>query len=137
MVLASRRNWTKALWRPCTLPSQCATADGSSQPHSSRIEACFHLPAVVVFSGHMVDQPERRIARFQPNLEPNIYAEIQERLDKLDAGFGYSSAACGSDILFLEAMLEREGEIHVVLPYEKRHFIEASVDRAPGLEDEI
>ena len=100
--------------------------------HSDRIEACFHLPAVVVFAGHMVDQPERWIARFQPDLEPNIYAAIQERLRKVDAGFGYSAAACGSDILFCEAMLERDGEIHIVLPYEKRHFVETSVDRAPG-----
>jgi class 3 adenylate cyclase len=96
---------------------------------SSRIEACFQLPAVVVFSGHMVDQVERRVPCFPADLEPKIYAEIRERLDELDAGFGYSSAACGSDILFLEAMLEREGEIHVVLPYEKGQFIEASVDR--------
>jgi class 3 adenylate cyclase/tetratricopeptide (TPR) repeat protein len=100
--------------------------------HSDRIEACFHLPAVVVFAGHMVDQPGRRVPRFQADLEPKIYAAIQERLHKLDAGFGYSSAAFGSDILFCEAMLERDGEIHIVLPYEKSHFIEASVDRAPG-----
>ncbi len=100
--------------------------------HSDRIEACFHVPTVVVFAGHMVDQPERWIARFQPDLEPNIYTAIQERLHKVDAGFGYSAAACGSDILFCEAMLERDGEIHIVLPYEKSQFIETSVDRAPG-----
>ena len=100
--------------------------------HSSRIEACFHLPAVVVFSGHMLSQAERREPCFPADLEPKIYAEIQKRLHELDAGFGYSSATCGSEILFLEAMLEREGEIHVVLPYEKGQFMEASADRAPG-----
>jgi class 3 adenylate cyclase len=100
--------------------------------HSDRIESCFHLPAVVVFAGRMVDQPGRQVPRFQSDLEPTIYAAIQERLHKIDAGFGYSSAACGSDILFCEALLERDGELHIVLPYEKKHFIEASVDRAPG-----
>jgi class 3 adenylate cyclase/tetratricopeptide (TPR) repeat protein len=105
---------------------------GYLDAHSDRIEACFRLPAVVVFAGHMVDQPERGVPRFAPDLEPKIYSAIQERLHKLDAGFGYSAAACGSDILFCEAMLERGGEIHVVLPYEKSQFIERSVDRAPG-----
>jgi len=99
--------------------------------HSSRIESCFQVPSVVVFSGHMLDESERRVPRFPADLELSIYEEIGERLDELDAGFGYSSAACGSDILFLEAMLEREGEIHVVLPYEKDRFIEANVDREP------
>ena len=100
--------------------------------HSERIEACFHLPAVVVFAGQMVDEPERGVPRFQPDIEPKIYAAIQERLHKLDAGFGYSAAACGLDILFCEAILERDGEVHIVLPYEKSQFIEASVDREPS-----
>jgi class 3 adenylate cyclase/tetratricopeptide (TPR) repeat protein len=100
--------------------------------YSDRIEACFRLPAVVVFAGHVVDQPERSVPRFPANAEPGIYAAIQKRLTRLNAGFGYSSAACGSDILFCEAMLERDGEIHIVLPYNKDQFIEASVDRAPG-----
>lgn len=100
--------------------------------HSSRIESCFQVPSVVVFSGHTLDESERRVPRFPVDLEPCICDEIGKRLDELDAGFGYSSAACGSDILFLEAMLEREGEIHVVLPYEKDRFIEANVDREPS-----
>jgi class 3 adenylate cyclase len=100
--------------------------------HSDRIEACFHLPAVVVFAGHVVDQPERPVPRFPASVEPRIYAAIRERLIKMDAGFGYSSAACGSDILFCEAMLERDAEIHIVLPFEKSQFIEASIDRVSG-----
>jgi len=99
---------------------------------SDRIEACFHLPAAVVFAGHMVDLPGRQVPRFPSDLEPRIKAAIQQQLHKLDAGFGYSAAACGSDILFCEAMLERDGEIHIVLPFEKERFVEASVDRAPG-----
>ncbi len=105
---------------------------GHLNSYSSHIEACFHIPAVVVFAGHVMDQPERRAPRFPADVEPKIYAAIQECLHKLDAGFGYSSAACGSDILFCEAMLERDGEIHVILPFEKSQFIETSVDRAPG-----
>jgi hypothetical protein len=44
---------------------------------------------------------------------------------------GYSSAACGSDILFLEAMLDRRGEVVVVLPYEREQFIRDSVTVIP------
>jgi class 3 adenylate cyclase len=46
----------------------------------------------------------------------------------LDSKFGYASAACGSDILFHEAMLERNGESHIVLPYEKQFFTKDSVE---------
>jgi hypothetical protein len=50
----------------------------------------------------------------------------------LNAGFGYASAACGSDILFHELMHERNGESHVVLPYEKDLFVKDCVDITSG-----
>jgi class 3 adenylate cyclase len=40
----------------------------------------------------------------------------------LNAGFGYASGACGSDILFHEVMLEMKGETYVILPYETERF---------------
>ncbi|UCF38807.1 MAG: DUF4071 domain-containing protein, partial [Acidobacteriota bacterium] len=97
----------------------------------SRIEACFKLPRVVVFTGHMVDRPNRPIPRFPPALVPHVRAEIRRRLEKLDAQTGYASAACGGDILFHEAMLDRGGEAHVVLPFESEEFIRESVDLLP------
>lgn len=42
------------------------------------------------------------------------------------------SAACGSDILFLEALSELEGETHIVLPHERENFLKESVDIIPG-----
>jgi class 3 adenylate cyclase len=50
---------------------------------------------------------------------------------ELDVGFGYASAACGSDILFLETILELKGEIHLVLPYPAAQFREDCVDIIP------
>ena len=97
-----------------------------------RLDRCFHIPSVVLFSGHMVDQPNRPAPRFPPELEPVVDLSIRKQLAAFDAGFGYASAACGADILFLEAMLERGGEIHIILPYEQAQFVEHSVDRAPG-----
>jgi class 3 adenylate cyclase len=89
------------------------------------------IPAVVIFAGHMIDHPDRATPRFPPELEPAVAKEIRNRIDKLDPGFGFASAACGSDILFLEAMLDRGVEISVVLPYDREEFIRDSVDFVP------
>jgi class 3 adenylate cyclase/tetratricopeptide (TPR) repeat protein len=92
------------------------------------VDRVFRFPSVVVFTGHMFDRPDREIPRFPPQVEDAVKNAIRQRLEKLNAGFGYASAACGSDILFHEVILERKGESHVVLPYEKQFFIEDSVD---------
>ncbi len=97
-----------------------------------RIEQLFRFPSVVVFAGHMVDRDERTIPRFPPRLEPIVKDVIQQCLSKVNAGFGYASGACGSDILFHEVMLEMKGETYVILPYEKERFIRDSVEIVPG-----
>lgn len=99
---------------------------------SSDMERYLHIPRVVVFSGHMIDQAGRGKPRFPKELEPAVAAAIRLRLEEVGAGVGYSSAACGSDILFLEAMLDRGGEVVVVLPYEREQFIRDSVSAIPG-----
>jgi len=43
----------------------------------------------------------------------------------------YGSAACGADILCLEAMLELGGEIHITLPFPPEEFRKVSVDIVP------
>jgi len=98
----------------------------------SRIERLFELPSVVVFAGHMVDRPDREVPRFPPQLEPAVDNAIRQRLKELSAGFGFASAACGSDILFHEAILDMKGETHVVLPYQKELFMKESVDIIRG-----
>jgi class 3 adenylate cyclase/tetratricopeptide (TPR) repeat protein len=97
-----------------------------------RIESCFPIPRVVVFSGHMIDQPGRLTPRFPNYLASRVYQKIADTLERLDARIGFSSAACGSDILFLEAMLKRGGEINVILPHLKEEFIKTSVTLIPG-----
>jgi class 3 adenylate cyclase/tetratricopeptide (TPR) repeat protein len=108
----------------------CAVMD-LDPDQRQRIEACFKIPRVVVFAGHMVDQPGRPKPRFPNYLAPLVYEKIAETLDRLDARIGVASAACGSDILFLEAMLKRDGEIEVVLPHRKEEFIKTSVAIVP------
>jgi class 3 adenylate cyclase len=97
-----------------------------------RLEACFRIPPVVVFSGHLIDQPGRPCPRFPAALEPWVAREIATALERLEARIGVSSAACGSDILFLEAMQARGGETIVILPIRPEEFRRSSVDLIPG-----
>ncbi len=99
---------------------------------SSKIDKYLHVPAVIVFAGHMIDRPDRATARFPSELEPAVGKEIRARIEKLEPGFGFASAACGSDIIFLEAMLDAGVEISVVLPYGREEFVRDSVDFIPG-----
>lgn len=92
------------------------------------IDRFLRIPKVVVFAGHMIDQPERVMARFPHELENIVAENLRRKLEELNPAFGFASAACGSDILFLEAMLARGAEISVVLPYNEEEFITDSVE---------
>lgn len=90
------------------------------------------LPPVVVFSGHMVDKPGRPVPRFPREIEPAVRDAIRAQVEAMDIKFAYASAACGSDILFLEAVADRGGEINIVLPYEEDRFKRDSITLIPG-----
>ena len=90
------------------------------------------IPPVVVFAGHMIDQPGRATPRFPAALEAGVREAIRERLAKIAPLAAYGSAACGADILCLEAMRELGGETHVVLPFPPAEFRRTSVDIASG-----
>jgi len=101
---------------------------GLTARQRKRLNACLKTPVVVVFAGHMIDQPGRLLPRFPPPLEGRVAREITKTLKKLKASIGYSSAACGSDILFIEAMLARQGEVNLVLPFPREEFKKTSID---------
>ena len=88
------------------------------------------IPPVIAFTGHLLDLPSRQVPRFPSERAEEIKRRIAEELTELDARIGYSSAACGSDVLFLEAMQERGGETNVILPFDKEEFFDASVNFA-------
>lgn len=90
-------------------------------------DECFPIPKLVVFSGHMIDAPDRRSPRFPPSKEAEIKELLEKQLAAMNAGIGFASAASGSDILFLEAMLARGGTIHLVLPWPAEEFVKTSV----------
>jgi class 3 adenylate cyclase len=90
---------------------------------------------VVVFSGHMVDHPDRVASGAGPARFPDsdvlaglVASAIDAELDRLQPLVGFCSAACGGDILFAERLLARGAELHVLLPFDKDDFRYTSVD---------
>ncbi len=94
-----------------------------------RAPSCM-LPSVIVFSGHMIDTANRTEARFPMARQDEIRQKIQLEIKRLRGGIGYAAAAAGSDILFLESLLESGGKIHIVLPVDIKNFKEQSVQPA-------
>jgi tetratricopeptide (TPR) repeat protein len=96
------------------------------------LDEILKIPPVAVFSGHMVDNPTREVPRFPAIAEAAVAAVLRERLAELNPSAAYASAACGGDLLFLEAARERGCEYHVVLPFPPDAFAATSIDFAVG-----
>jgi hypothetical protein len=90
------------------------------------------IAPVLVFTGNMIDQPGRVSPRFPAAIEPAVRGAVRERVARMRPVAAYGSAACGADILCLEAVREAGGETHVVLPFPPAEFRRASVDFASG-----
>ena len=78
------------------------------------VEKAFPLMGIVACSGHVIDNPGRD-RRFPPEAEMVAKEKIEQALDKLGATCGFSSAACGTDILFLETNNISPGEEELCL----------------------
>lgn len=94
------------------------------------VDRCPPIPDVAALVGHMVDRPGRPIPRFAPEIERHAADAVAVELRRHSVGIGYASAACGSDVLFHEALAALGGRSHVVLPYAEAQFVADSVDRA-------
>ncbi len=91
--------------------------------------------SVFLFSGHMVDSPDRTEKRF-PNDNKHIdsaaYA-ISAKLDELDASkddLALCGGACGGDLLFAQSCLERDLRLEIRIPFEEPTFLQKSVNFA-------
>src|SRR5205085_1145368 len=67
---------------------------------------------------------------FPSSKEAEVKDLLEKQLAAMNAGIGFASAASGSDILFLEAMIARGGTIHLVLPWPAEEFVKTSVASA-------
>jgi tetratricopeptide (TPR) repeat protein len=85
---------------------------------------------VFLFSGHMIDAPDRPVPRFPSNKEAVAAERIGRVLDQLGAGpedLALSQAAAGGDLLFIEACQQRGVRCHILLPLAEPQFIETSL----------
>jgi len=83
-----------------------------------------------LFSGHMIDAPQRETPRFPPERESAAAAAIAARLDELGAGspdLALCEGACGGDLLFARAALDRGLHLELRLPFAEPEFLQRSV----------
>lgn len=90
------------------------------------LDDVFPVTRIAVFTGHRVDDDETR-GRFPPSHVVAVKDAITRVLTERQIRIGYSSAASGGDLLFLEALLDLGGEAHVVLPFPAEAFVATSV----------
>jgi MAP3K TRAFs-binding domain len=96
-------------------------------PVPNEVMRLFAPPNVVAFAGHMIDHPNRPSPRFPEAIAPQVKESIRHSIRTLNARIGYSSLACGSDILFIEAMIEEGAEVNLFLPFSQEDFIKTSL----------
>lgn len=87
-------------------------------------------PTIVVFTGHAIDHPSFQVPLFPPEIEADVKRIITEKLQSINAKIGYSSASCGADIIFIEALQSLGGEINIILPFAISDFVETNVRHA-------
>lgn len=93
---------------------------------------------VFLFSGHIMDAPDRPAPRFPPQREAAVARRIGLALDALGAGpadIGFTQGAAGADLLLAEAALARGVHMQLLLPFPQDEFIRRSVLPASHGED--
>ncbi len=90
---------------------------------------------ILLFSGHMIDAPERASPRFPATKEVSAAQQITHALDAFGAGpedLALCQAAAGGDLLFLEACQQRGVRCRVHLPFAEAEFIQRSILPSTG-----
>ena len=85
---------------------------------------------VILFSGHLVDAPDRPSPRFPPGQVPVAARAIAAALQRLDAGpadLALTQGACGGDLLFSRACLDRGVRLRWLQPFAESEFLKRSV----------
>lgn len=85
---------------------------------------------VFLFSGHMIDAPNRPIPRFPAEKEVSAAQHIAITLKNLGAGpqdWALTQGACGGDLLFTEACQQLGVKVQWLQPFDEPDFIQKSV----------
>lgn len=86
----------------------------------------------MVLAGRRVDADGAEEPRFPLGNAASVQAQIREILASQDARILVCSAACGADLLALEAAGQLELRRRVILPFERLQFRKLSVVDRPG-----
>lgn len=89
----------------------------------------------LLFTGHMVDAPDRPQPRFPPALVGAAARHIDAALAALGGGpadLALTQGAAGGDLLFAEACLARSVPLRLLLPLAEPEFIAASLLPSSG-----
>ena len=105
---------------------QCRLLCHKLQVKLASLEDCFPSFTVAAFAGHLVDLAGRS-PRFSVEMESSVTSRVEGWLLKHSVRFGFSSAAAGSDLIFLEAAHRLGIETHVILPFPKEAFAATSI----------
>ena len=101
-------------------------------PEARELLTLLRMPDVVAFAGHMIDTQVRAVPRFPAALVPAVREALERHLADLHHPVVFTSAACGADLLFIEAALARDAEVNVVLPFDRADFVRTSVSIGGG-----
>jgi hypothetical protein len=93
----------------------------------------------LLFSGHMIDEPNRPQPRFPASIEGAVRTRIAQAIAPYAPGgsramgtvLGFASGARGGDILFHEQCQSLRIATFIVLPFAPHVFVETSVKGVP------
>ena len=129
-ALASSRETLTLLRDLRFRPDETAAALDLLEREISRLSVPFQPRQVLLFSGHMVDAPDRAKPRLPASRLPQATQALNQVLDALGAGAGdllLTQGAAGGDLLCAEACRARGVRVQLLLPLAEPAFIEQSV----------
>ncbi len=111
-------------------PEAVAPALAVLEAELARLEPPWRPRRIFLFSGHMIDRPDRTDPRFPADKEAVAAQAIAAKLDELGMGpedLAICGGACGGDTLFAEAAVKRGCRLRLHLQYPEPDFLQASV----------
>jgi len=87
---------------------------------------------IVALAGRRIDAPDADPPRFPLDRAPAVRAALLALFRERRATMLVSSAACGADLLALDAARELGMRLRVILPFDRATFREQSVTDRPG-----
>lgn len=110
---------------------KAALAEFTSTKNKTKTDQKHHI----LFTGHMLDQPDRKEPRFPANMESTareaIKQAVKQEQSKIDGEIvGIAGGACGGDILFHEVCEELNIPTELYLALPRDQFLKASVQFA-------